>query len=298
MRRVPAHCDLGSGASRDPLPGELRCWYNATGPGAFGLLSYLDVPVYQPVTPLPGTHVVGIPGLPAPREGESYEGWEWRLLKTQFGADVQTVRREMELLDPVVASKAMRLEALLRAEGIPFRRRETWRAPERQAWIFQQGRARPGPIATSTLTSWHCRVDRLGRPAGRALDYDVPGSRMARFHALAAQAGLQSYGADSNDPGHVYYVGTEFLTPMELQIMRTVPRVPHVTLETGRPDGEPPVPGGLRWHQERERAFLAEPAVGVPALMPSVPAAPRTMTRPPEPAAPPAPAPTPRGRRP
>ncbi|HEX8832016.1 MAG TPA: hypothetical protein VF705_12660, partial [Longimicrobium sp.] len=33
---------------RNPTPAELRCRYGARGPGLFGLLSYQDVPVYQP----------------------------------------------------------------------------------------------------------------------------------------------------------------------------------------------------------------------------------------------------------
>ncbi|HET6764386.1 MAG TPA: hypothetical protein VFH27_11960, partial [Longimicrobiaceae bacterium] len=54
---------------RNPRPGELRCLFDVYGPGAFGLLSYLDVPVYQPRTPMPGSHVVAISGLPGPLEG-------------------------------------------------------------------------------------------------------------------------------------------------------------------------------------------------------------------------------------
>ena len=258
---------------RNPRPGELRCLFDVTGPGAFGLLSYLDVPVYQPRTPMPGSHVVGIPGLPTPLPGESYEQWEWRTLRTQFGPETRTVHRDIESLDPVVASKILRLETRLRQEGIRFSRRETWRAPERQAFLFQQGRSRPGSLATATLTSWHSRVDRLGRPAGRAVDYDVAPGRLPRFHEIAAEVGLGSYGADSNDPGHVYFVGSEFLTPGELAVMRTLPRVTYVTLETGRPADEAAAYGHFAATQERERVFVGLPFEPLPRIEPATPRA-------------------------
>jgi hypothetical protein len=289
-----ARCGLGDYPAfrHNPLPGELRCLYGVRGPGRFGLLSYEDVPVYQPVTPLPGTHVAGIPGLPAPRAGESYEAWEWRMLNTAFGPSVRQVYNGLELLDPVVASKIVRFERELARLGVRARRRETFRSAERQAYIFQQGRSRPGPIATTTLTSWHCRVDREGRPAGRAVDYDVPGSQLARFHEAAASVGLESYGADSNDPGHVFYVGSEWLTPPELAVMRMVPRVPHVTLATGRPADESPTREALaRWRQ-LGREFAASPFEPLPLVEPAratlpplrIAAAPRRQAPPPPPA--------------
>jgi hypothetical protein len=221
--------------TRNPGEAELRCRYGIVGPGRFGLLSYADVPVYQPVTPMPGTHMVGVPGHAKPAVGESYEEWEWRMLRTDFGAEAEKTYRGVEVLDPIVASRILTLEARLAEEGIRATRRETWRSPIRQAHLFQQGRSRPGPLATATLTSWHSQVDELGRPAGRAVDYDVPWSHMPRFHEIAAQVGLESFGADSNDPGHVFLPGTEQLPAAEVAILRTLRRVPEVTLATGRP---------------------------------------------------------------
>jgi hypothetical protein len=253
---------------RNPTPGELRCRYRAHGPGLFGLLSYQDVPVYQPATPLPGTHVVGVPGMPRPEVGESYEHWEWRILRTAFGPEVRRTYREMELLDPIIGSKIRRMEQILASRGVRVRRRETWRAPQRQAWLFQQGRSRPGFFATSTLTSWHCRVDRNGRAAARAADYDVAPSRMPAFHAAAREVGLESYGADSNDPGHVYLPDTDAAAGLELAVLRLIPRVPHVTLATGRPEGEPQPPGAAyRWFQLAQ-AFVADPFSPLPATDP------------------------------
>ncbi|HEX8213552.1 MAG TPA: hypothetical protein VF584_25505 [Longimicrobium sp.] len=253
---------------RNPTPSELRCRYNARGPGRFGLLSYLDVPVYQPATPLPGTHVVGVPGMPHPDPGESYEHWEWRILRTVFGGEVRRTYREMELLDPIFASKLRRMEQALAARGVRIRRRETWRAPQRQAWLFQQGRSRPGFFATSTLTSWHCRVDRLGRAAARAADYDVAPSQMPAFHRAAAEMGLESYGADSNDPGHVYLPDTDAAAGLELAVLRLIPRVPHVTLATGRPDGELQPLGALARWRHLTQIFISEPFSPLPVTDP------------------------------
>ena len=253
---------------RNPTPAELRCRYRARGPGLFGLLSYLDVPVYQPATPLPGTHVVGVPGMPRPEPGESYEHWEWRIHRTTFGPEARRVHRDMALMDPIVASKLMRMERTLASRGVRVRRRETWRSPERQAWLFQQGRSRPGFFATSTLTSWHCRVDRMGRAAARAADYDVPARQMPHFHQAALEVGLESYGSDSNDPGHVYLPDTDAAAGLELAVLRLIPRVPHVTLATGRPDGEAWT-GGLAHWRELTELFIAEPFSPVPVEEPA-----------------------------
>lgn len=270
-RSQAERCGLANLAAlgRDPLPGELACLYGGRGPGRFGLLSYLDVPVYQPRTPLPGTHVIGIAGLPAPAAGESYEGWEWRVLNTAYGPEVRRAYNGLELLDPVVASMILRFERALAEAGIRARRRETFRTPERQAFIFQQGRSRPGPVATTTLTSWHCRVDAMGRPAGRAVDYDVPGSHLPRFHEIAAQVGLQGYGSDSNDPGHVYFVGSEWLTGTEVAVMRMMARVPHVTLATGRPADEVHTAASLALLRQQGRAWAASPFHPVPRVEPA-----------------------------
>ncbi|HSU14708.1 hypothetical protein [Longimicrobium sp.] len=281
---------------RNPTPSELRCRYRARGPGRFGLLSYLDVPVYQPRTPQPGTHIVGVPGMPHPLPGESYEQWEWRVLRSTFGPGVRGVHREMQLLDPVFASRLVQFERELRARGVRAVRRETWRSPERQAYFFQQGRSRPGPISTTTLTSWHNRVDRMGRPAARAADYEVAPRDLPLFHQIAAQVGIEGYGADSNDPGHVYLPDTDAAAGMEIAVLRLLPRVPHVTLETGRPSDETPIPGMPNYWRELTSLFLSR-WVAFPAVeVRPVPTPRLTALRAPK-LPPPPPPPAPRGRR-
>lgn len=245
---------------RNPTEAELRCRYRITGPGRFGLLSYADVPVYQPVTPMPGTHVVGVPGHAGPWPGESYEAWEWRVLRTEFGPEARQVHRGLEVLEPMVAARIMRLEQRLEQEGIRFRRRETWRDPQRQAFLFQQGRSRPGPLATSTLTSWHSHVDERGHAAGRAVDYDVPASQMPRFHEIAWRVGLRSFGHDSNDPGHVF-LPENGLPRAELALLRVLPRVPEVTLATGLPVDRGLPPGGREALRAAAMEFASQPFI-------------------------------------
>ena len=257
----------GISPRRDPLPGELRCRWGIGGPGRFGLLSYADVPVYQSETPLPGTHLVRVRGMPGPARGESYEAWEWRVLQTPFGADEQRVRRGLELLDPRIAERIVGFERSLAAAGIPVRRRETWRSPARQAYLFQQGRSRPGALATATLTSWHSHVDSLGRPAALAVDYDVSYLRLGRFHELAQGWGLASFGADSNDPGHVFLPSPDALTPEELVLLRVVPRVPVVTLATGRPVDEAVDRVSASLHRAAARRWLEQPFAPHPRLV-------------------------------
>jgi hypothetical protein len=251
-------CEIATAglSRREPGERELRCQYGAAGPGRFGL-SYLDLPAYRSATPMPGTHLVAVPGLPGPRPGESYEAWEWRLLRTAYGPEGRRVYDALELLYPPFADLVLRLESRLRDEGIRFRRRETWRSPPRQAFLFQQGRTRDGGLATTTLTSLHSLVDPLGRPSGRAVDYDVPARQLGRFHELVREAGLHGFGADSHDPGHVFLPPRPF-TGEEIAVLRTLIPVDHVSLATGRPSREENAPP-LRRLREEARRWAEEP---------------------------------------
>lgn len=262
---LPLGCIVGEldQLGRYPTVAEIRCRYGIGGSGRFGL-SFFGLPVYQSVNPLPGTHLVGVPGFPTPAPGESFEEWEWRVLRADFGPGVLRVRNEVELLHAEMIPLIVQLEARLRAEGIAFRRLESWRAAERQAFLFQQGRSRPGPFATTTLTSWHNGIDEMGRPAGRAVDYGGAAVFTPRFHELAREVGLASFGPDSHDPGHVYLPVTDFLRPLEVALLRTLPRVPEVTLATGRPVDERVASHQLVEYRREARAFLEQPFFRAP----------------------------------
>lgn len=262
----------------DPSEAELRCRWSISGPGRFGLLSYVDVPVYQPATPMPGTHTVGMRGHAAPGPDESYEGWEWRVLRTQYGAEARIVHRSLELLDPFVASRIIRFERELDAAGIRAARRETWRSPVRQGYLFQQGRSRPGPLATATLTSWHSQVDPNGTPAGRAVDYDLPARQLVAFHEIAVGLGLSGFGADSNDPGHVFVPEPDAVDEMELGLLRLLARVPEVTLATGLPVDRPLPPGGMAALRAEVEDYVTGPLL--PQRLPWAVIPPRTANLP------------------
>jgi hypothetical protein len=220
---------------------------------------------------MPGTHVIGVPGHAHPIPGESYEQWEWRVLRTEYGPEARRVHRELELLHPFVGSRIMELEGRLQAEGIRFHRRETWRSPDRQGYLFQSGRSRPGPLATGTLTSWHSQVDAQGKPAGRAVDYSVPTSQMRRFHDIVAAVGLSSFGAESYDPGHVFLPDPELLDPLEVVLLRVLPRVPEVTLATGLPVDRSLPLGGRETLRQSARSFASLPFIAPPAMPPRAP---------------------------
>ena len=262
--RVPPVCAPGAlrDLRRNPTERELRCAYGVEGTGRFGLLSYVDVPVYQPATPMPGTHLIGLPGHAHPMLGESYEEWEWRVLRTQYGEEAREIHRSLDLLDPEVAPLVRELERRLAAAGIRAVRRETWRSPRRQAYLFQQGRSRPGSLATATLTSWHSQVNRAGRAAGRAVDYDVPDSQLERFHRIVEAVGLVGFGAESFDPGHVFL--PQHMTSHDLALLRTIPRVPEVTLSTGLPVDRALPDGGHARLRERCAVFATSPFIPTP----------------------------------
>lgn len=65
--------------------------------------------------------------------------------------DPQTRLRGVELLHPLFRTALQQLLALLAAEDRPFRVFEAFRTPERQRWLYEQGRSRPGSIVTKAL---------------------------------------------------------------------------------------------------------------------------------------------------
>ena len=63
-------------------------------------------------------------------------------------ADVNVKDRDMARLHPAMRAKVEALLNTLEGEGLPFRVFEAYRSPERQAWLYEQGRTRPGGIVT------------------------------------------------------------------------------------------------------------------------------------------------------
>lgn len=145
-----------------------------------GFLRPLDLPPAAVAPPVPAaTPVTAAPVLAAP--------------------DVNVKDRDMARLHPKMREAVESVLAQCRAEGLPFRVFEANRTPERQAWLYTQGRSRPGAIVTKAQAweSFH--------QYGLAVDFvlfennqwswDDKGPRARywqRLPQLIAQAGLRS----------------------------------------------------------------------------------------------------------
>jgi peptidoglycan L-alanyl-D-glutamate endopeptidase CwlK len=83
----------------------------------------------------------------------------------------------------------------LESENLPFRPFEGFRTPERQDWLYQQGRSRPGAIVTKARAweSYHqygLAVDMVLHIDG-AWSWDVAGSRLAQWNRMISLAQAQ-----------------------------------------------------------------------------------------------------------
>jgi hypothetical protein len=127
----------------------------------------------------------------------SVQDWEQSVLNKapdQFGPAARATTNSVDALDEEVRSPMQHMMAAARAAGHEVYINETRRPQERQEWLFQQGRSRPGPIVTWTLTSDH----RDGRAADLRFGSDA-GYRW--MWANAGRFGLYTLGP--SDAGHV-----------------------------------------------------------------------------------------------
>lgn len=67
------------------------------------------------------------------------------------------VSRDLKLLFPLFAEKVGAAVAHARLDGHPIEIFEAWRSPQRQDWLYAQGRTQPGSIVTQSHAwqSWH-----------------------------------------------------------------------------------------------------------------------------------------------
>lgn len=106
--------------------------------------------------------------------------------------------RDLLHLHPAFRTKVLALHKQLAAEGLPFQIFEGFRAPQRQQYLFDQGRTRPGPVVT------HARPWSSAHQYGLAADFvlfendrwswDTAGKRQRwwqRLHALGREQGLE-----------------------------------------------------------------------------------------------------------
>lgn len=114
-------------------------------------------------------------------------------------AEASAADRSMDRLDPTLQRRIDRVVRRMEAEhGHTVELVEGVRSPERQEFLYAQGRTRPGPVVTWTRDSAHSR--------GRAADLMVDGGYddavgYARLQQIAREEGLRTLGM--KDRGHV-----------------------------------------------------------------------------------------------
>jgi len=112
-----------------------------------------------------------------------------------------TANRDTALLHPIMRAAAEAVLADCRAAGLPLRIFEAWRSPERQRYLYAQGRTTSGPIVTyaKAWQSYHqygVAVDFVGHVDGN-WTWDLPQSTWNRLHAFGAAHGLERLGFET-----------------------------------------------------------------------------------------------------
>ncbi len=107
-------------------------------------------------------------------------------------------RSDLAALHPIMREAVTELLQSFQNEGLPFRVFEAFRNPLRQAWLYGQGRTRPGSIVT------HGQAWESYHQYGLAVDFvlwlngtwswntlGINASRWDRLHALGTKVGLE-----------------------------------------------------------------------------------------------------------
>jgi len=113
-------------------------------------------------------------------------------------SNVYTRDSDIERLHPLFREKIRQLFAAFLLDNLPFRAFECFRSPQRQDWLYQQGRTRPGAIVTYARAweSYHqygLAVDFVLYEQGR-WSWDTSGERAQwwrRLHELGRASGLE-----------------------------------------------------------------------------------------------------------
>jgi hypothetical protein len=170
----------------------------------------------QPIAPAPET-VLPLPAVPLPAVPPPAQA-------TLAGASLRpesTVERSVDGLSPLFRSRLQRVVDRMRTEfGHDVQLVETTRSADRQAWLFAQGRTRPGPVVTWTQHSAHL--------TGDAADVIIDGQwrndlAYGRLHRVAEEEGLRTLGA--RDPGHLELPAAVRAAQVQLA-ERTMPTLP------------------------------------------------------------------------
>ncbi len=128
----------------------------------------------------------------------------------QSSLDVTARNTDLGLLHPVVRDSVQKVLADLRSANIPLFVFEAFRSPERQAYLYAQGRTRPGPKVTfaEPWRSYHqygLAVDLVFNGPGR-WTWDEPRKGMwKRMHEIGERHGLMPL---SFETPHLQLAGT------------------------------------------------------------------------------------------
>lgn len=109
--------------------------------------------------------------------------------------DLSIPSRDLSLLHPVFRGSVAAILADLLSDGLTFAVFEAYRGPERQAWLYGQGRTRSGPVVTRARpwASYHqfgLAADLVLREAGRWTWR--PGPEWDRLHEIGRRYGLEA----------------------------------------------------------------------------------------------------------
>lgn len=118
--------------------------------------------------------------------------------------------RELAQLEPRFRAAVESFLAEASAKGTKLKVLETKRSAERQAWLFAQGRTRPGKIVTWTMASRHLTGEAVDVwPSGLGFssktDLDSAVSILTGLRPLANKWGLDN--SIPNDSGHFQWKG-------------------------------------------------------------------------------------------
>jgi peptidoglycan LD-endopeptidase CwlK len=114
---------------------------------------------------------------------------------------VTTANRDTALLHPIMRRGAEAVLADCQGAGLPLRIFEAWRSPERQRYLYEQGRTRPGSIVTyaKAWQSYHqygLAADFVGYVNG-GWTWDLPQATWNQLHAFGAAHGLERLGFET-----------------------------------------------------------------------------------------------------
>lgn len=165
---------------------------------------------WHPTSERTATGIATLPSmLETPARGwteEAAVNYDWDNLPPSQLASLKETNRNMNDLNPYVRDQANSLLAAAEKAGFKLIVSETTRSPDRQRYLFSQGRGdNPGSVVTKTLNSNH-----FAKPeGGQALDlwWEAPGDdpeSRAGWDWIQANAPRYGFGVLGDwDAGHI-----------------------------------------------------------------------------------------------